>query len=217
MRYRALAVVTLLIVASHGESGELKVRALGGQVDVEARAAALADVLARISQATGMKVVYEGPPPRQRITVDLKHRTPADAVAAVLEGTGLSYGLTIENGDRVQTLIVSTTPTSGAASQSRTLEPADRSERPRRVVPEAEEVPNLADPEEPEPFVPDEVPPVFNAVPVNPAPVNPAPFNPAFNPTPFNPTAPQFPQTPSMPVVPGTPSMPAPPGLPGSR
>jgi len=206
-----LAVVTLLIVASHGESGELKVRATGGQVDVEARSAALADVLARISQATGMKVVYEGPPPRQRITVDLKHRTPADAVAAVLEGTGLSYGLTIENGDRVQTLIVSTSPASGAASQSRTSEPADRGEG-RRVVPEAEEVPNLANPEEPEPFVPDEVPPVFNAVPVNPAPVSPGPFNPA----PFNPTGPQFPQTPSMPVIPGIPSMPPRPELPGS-
>src|SRR5882672_5118214 len=134
MWQRVLAVVTVLLIASQGVTEGVKVHAKGGLVDVEARAAALADVLAQLSEATGMRVVYEGAAPRSLITITLNQRTPADVVAAVLEGLGLSYGLTMdESGGRVMTLVVSTSPTAAG--------PVSRPPAPRTLAPGSDEIP----------------------------------------------------------------------------
>jgi hypothetical protein len=155
MWQRLLAVVAVSLIASQGKTEGVKVHATGALVDVEARGAALSDVLAQLAEATGMRVVYEGPPPRQRITVSLKQRTPADAVAGILEGLGLSYGLTIDDkGGRVQTLVLSASRTTPA--------PAGRLRMPRPMTAESDEMPRLIDPEGPDPATADELSPGLN-------------------------------------------------------
>jgi hypothetical protein len=98
-------------------SGEVAVRVSGGRVDLTATAAPLADVLDRLARQTGMKVVYEGPAPRQLVTVSLHGRTPAETILAVFEGLGLNYAMVADStGASVQTLMVAGAATSTAAS-----------------------------------------------------------------------------------------------------
>ena len=54
-------------------------------LDVDGTTITRLQVLDRLARQTGMKVVYEGPAPRQLVTVSLKGRTPAEAVLSVLE------------------------------------------------------------------------------------------------------------------------------------
>jgi len=76
------------------------------RMTISVNAAPLADVLERVGRQTGMSVVYEGPPPRQPITLRLEARTPVAAVLGILEGLGLNYALVMDqSGTRVQTLM----------------------------------------------------------------------------------------------------------------
>ncbi len=122
---RAAASVLLSLVASVA-SAEVSVRVSGGRVDLTATAAPLADVLDRLARQTGMKVVYEGPAPRQLVTVSLHGRTPAETVLAVFEGLGLNYAMVADStGAGVQTLVVA-----GAAAASAASSPASAATRP---------------------------------------------------------------------------------------
>ena len=135
------------------------VRVSGGHVELTATAAPLAEVLDRLARQTGMKVVYEGPAPRQLVTVSLKGRTPAEAVLSVLEGLGVNFALVADpTGARVQTLVVAGTASASAASSpsrpARSTPPASRrpfgpppGSSPETVEPAFEE----ADDEEPLP------------------------------------------------------------------
>ena len=105
MRLAAAGVV--LALATAPAAAEVVVRVSGGHVDLTATAAPLADVLDRLARQTGMKVVYEGPAPRQLVTVSLHGRTPAETVLAVFEGLGINYALLADStGTSVQTLVV---------------------------------------------------------------------------------------------------------------
>jgi hypothetical protein len=102
----AVASVLLSLVGTVA-SAEVSVRVSGGRVDLTATAAPVADVLDRLARQTGMKVVYEGPAPRQLVTVSLHGRTPAETVLAVFEGLGLNYAMVADaTGAGVQTLVV---------------------------------------------------------------------------------------------------------------
>jgi len=119
MRPAAAAVLLSLVVTV--ASAEVAVRVSAGRVDLTATAAPVADVLDRLARQTGMKVVYEGPAPRQLVTVSLHGRTPAETILAVFEGLGLNYAMVADStGAGVQTLMVagaaSATPASGASS-----------------------------------------------------------------------------------------------------
>jgi hypothetical protein len=112
----AVASVLLSAVATVA-SAEVAVRVSGGRVDLTATAAPVADVLDRLARQTGMKVVYEGPAPRQLVTVSLHGRTPAETVLAVFEGLGLNYAMVADaTGDGVQTLMVAGAASATAAS-----------------------------------------------------------------------------------------------------
>ena len=79
----------------------------------------MAEVLERLSRQTQMKVVYEGAPPRQMISLDLRGRTPVEAVVAALEGQGVNYAMSMDDtGTRVQTLLVTGTATASPASRA---------------------------------------------------------------------------------------------------
>lgn len=108
-----LALALAILAAPLG--AEVDVRAVGGRIDVRASAAPLADVLARLSQQTGMNVIYDGPPPRQLVSATLERRTPAEAVLGILEGLGLNYAVALDStGTRVQTLMMAGGGATGA-------------------------------------------------------------------------------------------------------
>jgi hypothetical protein len=122
MRY--LAACGLLLAAS-AFAGDVDVRGTtAGRVSVHVNAAPLSEVLDRLARQTGMKVVYDGPPPRAVVRGrQVEDVTVADAVADVLEGLGVSYALRLDaTGLKVDTLLVlgavrssSSSPSSAAA------------------------------------------------------------------------------------------------------
>jgi hypothetical protein len=101
-----------------------------------------------------MKVVNEGPPPRQPLTLTLAGRTPAEAVLGVLDGLGLNYALKMDlTGTRVETLILSgAAPPSTATPQPVTPAPVVRPPQPvaPQVEAEEEEAPPDEEAEEPD-------------------------------------------------------------------
>ena len=150
-----LCLVSLWLLAPAARA-EVDVRVSGDRVDVTATAAPLADVLDRLAQQTGMEIVYDGQPPRQRITLALEGRSPAEAVQGILEGQGLNYALVADpSGRAVQTHLLA-----GPAGKGSSTSPAPaRHSTPvtRRPIippgasPEAME-PDFADMEEEDPF-----------------------------------------------------------------
>jgi hypothetical protein len=227
---RPAAVLLVLVLASAPAGAEVTVRVSGGQVDLTATAAPLADVLDRLARQTGMKVVYEGPAPRQLVTLSLHGRTPTEVVLDVLEGLGVNFAFVADpSGARVQTLVVAGTASASAASASTAGRPAT-SANPRRpfgpppgaspdmepALDETEEEPELEDPASqgvppgaegidpsgvPDPNQPNLALP--SAVPPG-AGVPPAPAMPSFPSSPFAPQPQPLPQVP--PAVPGAPS-----------
>jgi hypothetical protein len=116
---RVVCGVVLAVALGSPLRAEVTVRAAGSRVDVTANAAPLADVLDRLARQTGMKVVYEGPAPRQLVTVSLLGRSPAEAVHDLLEGQGLNYALLGDSsGTGVQTLLMTGQASSVASSSS---------------------------------------------------------------------------------------------------
>ena len=117
MRIAAASIAVALATAP--AAAEVVVRVSGGHVDLTATAAPLADVLDRLARQTGMKVVYEGPAPRQLVSVTLHGRTPAETVLAVFEGLGINYALLADpTGASVQTLVVAGAATATASSST---------------------------------------------------------------------------------------------------
>jgi hypothetical protein len=105
---RKVAGLTLAVVlAARFGAAQTEVRRVGDTLDVHATAAPVAEVLDRIARETGMKVTYDGPPPRARVSVTLTGVTPAQAVLRVLEGQGLNYALRMDpRAVRVETLLM---------------------------------------------------------------------------------------------------------------
>lgn len=164
-----------------------------GKVTVQAKGAPLSEILDRLGRVTGMKVVYDGPPPRQSVTLTLQDRTPAEAVLTLLDGLGLNYGMLMDKtGTRVQQLLMAgSVPVTG----SRASAPAVR----MPVAPP----PPPEDADEPVEPPPDEPPDVGGEeVPVAPPPAPGA-----------------VPGVPGIPAAPGqdVPFMPGPPGVPSGQ
>jgi hypothetical protein len=153
----AAALVGLALAASPA-AAEVTVRVTGGHVDLAATAAPLAEVLDRLGRQTGMKVVYEGPAPRQLVTLSIQGRTPAETVLSVLEGLGVNFALVADpSGAGVQTLIVAGASTATAAASSPA--PARAPSGPRRPFgPPLGSSPDTGDPglEEEEEDVPED-------------------------------------------------------------
>ena len=95
----------------------VEVTATGDRLDVTAAQAPVSEVLDGLARKTRMKVVYEGPAPRTPVTLELRGRTPAQAVLGVLEGLGLSYALVLDvSGTEVETLMIVGTGASTASA-----------------------------------------------------------------------------------------------------
>ena len=124
-----LSALALLLALAPGLRAEVTVRLAGGRVDIVANTAPLSEVLDRLARQTGMKVVYDGPAPRQLVTVSLLGRVPAEAVHDLLAGQGLNYAFVSDaTGTGVQTLLMT-----GSAGPARSASTAPVG--PRRPAP----------------------------------------------------------------------------------
>ncbi len=111
----AASLLVALGCPTNASAAEVSVQVTGAQVDLDAVAAPVGEVLDRLAGQTGMKVVYDGPKPRNLITLKLRGRSPAETVLAVLEGLGVNFALVAEaGGKRIQTLMVSVSATGTA-------------------------------------------------------------------------------------------------------
>jgi hypothetical protein len=141
---RKVAALTLAIVlATRFGAAQTEVRRVGDTLDVRATAAPVAEVLDRIARETGMKVTYDGPPPRARVSVTLTGVTPAQAVLRVLEGQGLNYALRMDpRAVRVETLLMV------AGSGAGTVAPAPTPARPLPGTRQIDREPDVAEPDD---------------------------------------------------------------------
>lgn len=148
---RKVALLTLAIVlATRFGAAQTEVRRVGDTLDVHATAAPVAEVLDRIARETGMKVTYDGAPPRARVSVTLTGVTPAQAVLRVLEGQGLNYALRMDpRAVRVETLLMVAGSGAGAAAPAPT---------PARPIPGTRQIDREPDVAEPDDETPAEAP-----------------------------------------------------------
>ncbi len=156
---RVLVSALALLVASAGPGrAEVTVRLNAGRVDITANAAPLSEVLDRLARQTGMKVVYDGPAPRQLVTVSLMGRVPAEAVHDLLEGQGVNYALLGDTaGTGVQTLLMTGTTApvaSSASSFNAAAATRSRSASPPLSSPDAVDEPEEDPDDEPAPEAP---------------------------------------------------------------
>lgn len=104
---RAAMTIALALALAASARAAVEVTATGDRVDVTVARVPLSEVLDDLARRTRMKVVYEGAVPRTPVTVDLRGRTPVDAVLGVLDGLGLNYALVLDlTGTKVETLMI---------------------------------------------------------------------------------------------------------------
>jgi hypothetical protein len=106
MRHTAFALLVAGSAATaHADAPVVRVN--GGMVDVRVTSRPLSEVLDELGRATGMKVVYEGQPPRQPIAANIEGARPVQAVLALLDGLSLPYAMKLDpTGSRVETLMM---------------------------------------------------------------------------------------------------------------
>jgi len=145
---RKVAVLTLAVVlAARFGAAQTEVRRVGDTLDVRATAAPVSEVLDRIARETGMKVTYDGSPPRARVSVTLTGVTPAQAVLRVLEGQGLNYALRMDaRAVRVEALLM--VAGSGSGSGAATGAPAPLPNRPIPGTRQIDREPDVAEPDD---------------------------------------------------------------------
>jgi hypothetical protein len=143
---RKVAVVTLAVVlAARFGAAQTEVRRVGDTLDVRATAAPVSEVLDRIARETGMKVTYDGAPPRARVSVTLTGVTPAQAVLRVLEGQGLNYALRMDpRAVRVETLLM----VAGSGAGTGTVAPPPTPARPIPGTRQIDREPDVAEPDD---------------------------------------------------------------------
>jgi len=134
---RLFVPLTVLLLAAPDLRAAVEVRVSGQSVDVQAVNAPLSEILDGLARELHVKIVYEGPPPRQLLSVDLKGRTPAEAFLAIVEGQGLAYAVALDpTGTRVETVLMAggnNAPTTNAGPAPTGAPPPPR---PERVAPE---------------------------------------------------------------------------------
>jgi hypothetical protein len=196
VRRQVTALTCVALFAAGHATAQTEVRRSGDKVDVRATAASVSEVLDRLARETGMKVSYDGPPPRARVSMSLTGVTPSQAVLSVLEGQGLNYAMRMDaTGTRVETLFLVSSGTAAAPVAA----PPRAPQGPRPMV-EREPEPPESDEETPSeaPPAPEEKRPGF------PFPGFPGPSGPAM---PL-----QLPTPPPVAPSPGAPTAPAPQG-----
>jgi hypothetical protein len=124
------------------DAPQAQVQVADGHIQISATTTPLSVVLDRISHSTGMKVVYEGAPPSDRVTVAIDARSETEALSRLLEGLGLTHAFKLDaSGQRVETLFISTVAASATSSRRATsyrpsAEPVEEMTEDAGVAPE---------------------------------------------------------------------------------
>ncbi len=128
-----LAVMTCLAAALSATAGPPEVSVEGLEVRIAADGSPLELLLAELSEATGMEVIYEASPPSISVTAQLRAQSPAEAVIRLLDGLAVSYALQLDaSGERVTRLWIA-----GKGSGTR-KRPRAAPARPERRRPQAQ-------------------------------------------------------------------------------
>jgi hypothetical protein len=106
-----VACALFLLATAVPAPADVKVKMSAGQMSVQAQNAPIGEILQRIADKTGMKVIWDGPRPQEPVKVTLADRSPLDAVLGVLEGRGINFAVVLDpTGSSVETLFLSTVP-----------------------------------------------------------------------------------------------------------
>jgi hypothetical protein len=128
----ALGVV-FLVGVSAVEGDEVLASPEG--VVIRTDATPVSDVLDALAKQAGVKIIYDGAPPRDPVTVDRRSHSLVEAIPALLEGLGLSYVLKMDDtGTKVDTLFVAGGTTPGSTATASLSGPSDRAERMRQLL-----------------------------------------------------------------------------------
>jgi hypothetical protein len=120
-----LGLWLLTVVGQASVASVAEVKVTGGRVSIRATAVPISQVLDRLSRTTGMKVVYEGAPPTDRLTAAIDAGSETEALSRLLEGLGLTYAFKLDSSGRhVVTLFVTSGSSRRAASSSAPSRPS---------------------------------------------------------------------------------------------
>jgi hypothetical protein len=112
MRTVVLASIVLLAGAATSHA-DTDVKLHGGLVSIHANNAPLPEILERLQEKTGMKVIYDGTRPYQLVAVTIEDQTLVAALTSLLESQGVKFAIALNAaGTQVDTLLISTSSTS---------------------------------------------------------------------------------------------------------
>jgi len=132
-----LAVMACLAAALSATAGPPEVSVEGLEVRIAAEGSRLELLLAELSEATGMEVIYEASPPSISVTAQLRAQSPAEAVIRLLDGLAVSYALQLDaSGERVTRLWIAG---KGGGTRKRPRAAPARPERRRPQAPVADD------------------------------------------------------------------------------
>jgi hypothetical protein len=95
----------LFLFAAQGPP--LQVTASDGRVTIRATRVPLSEILQELARKSGMEVVYESAMPRQPITTTIENLPEEEAIARLLDGVPLSWGVKLSaNRRRVERLVL---------------------------------------------------------------------------------------------------------------
>jgi hypothetical protein len=86
----------------------IRVKVTAGLVELRATEAPVSAVLDQLARETGMTVVYDGPRPRNVVTLTLHGLTSTQAVAKVVEGLDLRYAIQVEGTAPPKVVVITT-------------------------------------------------------------------------------------------------------------
>ena len=138
-RARAALALGLAALAGAARADEPAVTYAGNALSVRCADAPLATVLERIQAATGVVLIVEGTGGTTRLTADVPALPVAQAIARLLEGTGVGYLLVADPADasRIATVYVTDDKPPGAAASAAVPHPAAPPARRAATLPGA--------------------------------------------------------------------------------
>jgi hypothetical protein len=109
-RTSLLAAFLAALLPAFSEAG-IHVESKGGRVSIHATGASIPDILEKLREETGMRVIYDGAPPDDQVELAVVDLTPVGAVVSLLEHRAIKYAMVLDaSGAQVEVLLISTAP-----------------------------------------------------------------------------------------------------------
>jgi hypothetical protein len=139
------------------------VKVTNGHVWIRATNAPLPEILDRLQEQTGMKVIYDGPRPQQNLGVTIEDQTLTAVLSTLLDAHGIKYAVALNAaGTQVATLLITGgTPTAASSPSAAGRPPARQDMPPPPDFPGFDEgaYPPMVSPMDPPPTMPAMPPP----------------------------------------------------------